>query len=101
MFFYGAVKMCKEHNPRIIDKCMKNLIEFLNEKTKLNICACCCGHGKYNLSIVCKDEKGEAFDLISQTDIPRKKRFYKKDREGYYYIPEVINNGKERNAKTL
>jgi len=31
------------------------------------------------------------FDLISNKIIPRKKRFYKIDKQGYYYIPEVIN----------
>ena len=26
--------------------------------------------------------------------IPRKKRLYKRDKQGYYYIPEVVDNGK-------
>jgi hypothetical protein len=32
-----------------------------------------------------------AFELLSKTYIPRKKRFYIKDKKGYYYIPEVVN----------
>ena len=41
-------KMCKTHNPRKIDKCMKGLIQQLNEVLwdEFEIKACCCGHGK-------------------------------------------------------
>ena len=39
-------------------------------------------------------DTGQIFDLISEVDIPRKKKFYKKDKQGYYYIPEVIENAK-------
>lgn len=56
-----------------------------------NLLACCCGHGRYNLSIVYKSPKGKIFDLVSGIEIPREKRFYIKDKEGYYYIPEVQN----------
>jgi len=31
------------------------------------------------------------WDLISNNIIPRKRKFYKKDKQGYYYIPEVIS----------
>ena len=31
------------------------------------------------------------YDIISGTQIPRIKRFYRKDNEGVYYIPEVVN----------
>lgn len=86
--------MCKKlkgiHNR--IDKCMVNLIEFINEHTNLfETVACCCGHGKYNMTILMKDlDTGNIFDLVSKIDIPRKRNFYKKDKEGYYFIPEVI-----------
>ncbi len=39
-----------------------------------------------------KFSKRNGFDLISGKDIPRDKRFYVKDSEGYYYIPEVSGN---------
>ena len=32
----------------------------------------------------------KVFELFSGKLINRKKRFYKKDKEGYYYIPEVL-----------
>jgi len=73
-----------------IDPCMK---EFINSLGILGIetLACCCGHGKYKMSVVVTDCINQPFDLISGKEIPRKKRFYKKDKQGYYYIPEVLN----------
>jgi len=77
-----------------VDKCMKYLIDFLWNKG-INTRACCCGHGKYPMTIVVyagADEGGDGFfEIISGTRIPRGTRFYKKDKEGYYYIPEVVN----------
>jgi len=51
--------------------------------------ACCCGHGKYKKTLVMFDRGGMAFELYSGVKIPRRRRFYKKDPEGFYYIPEV------------
>lgn len=73
-----------------IDPCMKNLIEFINDHSNLiTVLGCCCGHFRYPMTIVVKTNDGEIFDLMSNIEIPRKKRFYKKDKQGYYYIPEV------------
>lgn len=51
--------------------------------------ACCCGHGKYPMTIIFKrgDFNTEVFSGVT---INRKKRFYKRDKQGYYYIPEVV-----------
>jgi len=93
------VKMCKSRNsktligwdnkPFRVDACMQNLIVVLN-KPNYRTLACCCGHGKYNMSIIVKISDGRILDIISMTEIPRKKRFYVKDKDGYYYIPEVV-----------
>ena len=86
----GKEEMCKlnkRNDSRRIDPCMKNLICVLKDKG-FETLGCCCGHGKYNMTIVCKDQFGRIFDLISLKDIPRKKRFYKKDKQGYYYLTE-------------
>ena len=68
---------------------MKPLIKALNKegyKTK----ACCCGHGKYPMTIVMWHPNLYYFDFISGKIIHREKRFYTRDKQGYYYIKEVI-----------
>ena len=63
--------MCKKKQfkycPSKIDECMVNLI-----------------------IILCRDGK-TIVDLVSNKIIPRTKRFYKKDKQGYYYIPEIMH----------
>lgn len=103
--------MCKQHNPRVIDKCMRQFVECLDYYIALRevrIVASCCGHGKYPMTILikgkpnnglfrnpfAKDAKDIVQDLVSGLIIPRKKRFYVKDKEGYYYIPEVVGGRK-------
>ena len=86
--------MCKKTKGcgRKIDECMKGLIYYLRLRKKgTKTLACCCGHKKYPMTIVVKNKHGLIYDLISLKVIPRKKKFYKKDKEGYYYIPEVSN----------
>lgn len=88
--------MCKfnpKNDGRFIDPCMINLIAFMKVKgRKLRTVACCCGHGKYPMTIVAKDNLGHTWELINNKIIERKKKFYKKDKQGYYYIPEVLKN---------
>ena len=86
--------MCKwkKYGDTRIDPCMKGCINTLNYLccgVQLKVVACCCGHGKYPTTIVISNPRG-FFELISNVDIPRKKRFYKRDKEGYYYIPEIL-----------
>jgi len=81
-----------------IDPCMRNLIDNLNCMFKDNweIKACCCGHERYPMSIIVQDKKWKApFDLVSGKNVHSKKKFYKKDAQGYYYIPETmeVKNG--------
>ncbi len=74
-----------------IDPCMKYLIDFL-QNSGIKTLACCCGHGKYKMTIVVKHFSGNTFwDIMSNTLIPRKRKFYKRDKKGVYYIPEVSN----------
>lgn len=91
--------MCKIHKPnnRKIDPCLSKLIGVLNTKISdddAEILACCCGHGKYPLTIVAKERALNDTWVITEwcsgKVIIRKSRFYKRDRQGYYYIPEVI-----------
>lgn len=72
-----------------VDKCLSNLLCFINGNTRFRTLGSCCGHGRYPMSIVCKSPFGFNIDICSGKIIPRKRRFYKKDSEGFYYIPEV------------
>ena len=104
-------KMC-ELNPknkgRRIDSCMIKLCQSLSYHLdkNLEIVACCCGHGKYPMSLIIKHKiNNRLFDMgivypleiFSRTLIKRKKRFYKRDKQGYYYIPEVLQNENRKN----
>ena len=55
--------------------------------------ACCCGHNKYRPSIIVV-AGGVYAEIFSGTEISKRvdinPRFYKKDDEGYYFIPEAI-----------
>ncbi len=87
--------MCKfdsKNDSRKLDRCMKNLIKHINEYIPCKTVGSCCGHGKYPMTIVVEENNGLRFELLSDIEIPRKKRFYKKDKEGVYYIPEVTKN---------
>ena len=81
--------MCKKTNyntPNVrIDKCLRHLIKYIRPET----CGSCCGHGKYHLTILVKDDYGNIWDIVSDTIIPRTRRFYKKDKNNFYFIPEV------------
>lgn len=85
----------KTSNPRI-DRCIRKLIKFLNRphgQDYISV-ASCCGHNKYPLTIVVKKfeiTNPVYYELLTNTKIPRTRNFYKRDKEGYYYIPEVTN----------
>lgn len=92
-------KMCKfnpKNDSRFIDQCMENIVFVLQKRFKVPIVACCCGHKKYPMTIVLKDEYG-VYELFSGEEILKKKKFYKKDKQGHYYIPEMINNKVKKN----
>jgi len=87
--------MCKSHNPRVIDKCMREAVRALQNifnctGSGLMIRACCCGHGKYPTSLIYENADEYVQELFSGMMIPRKRKFYKRDKKGYYYVPEVI-----------
>ena len=98
--------MCKKTNYHKtsntqIDKCIRELITNFNwmlqndnytEEPNWKIVACCCGHGKYPMTIVAKDQKDMVLEMYSGKYLHRKRNFYKKDKSGYYYIPEVLTS---------
>ena len=93
--------MCKKTQfkrcPSTIDKCMRNAIETLTiifTHCGFKILACCCGHRKYPMTIVYNIPAIGTFELFSGKLITRKSKFYKRDKEGYYYIPETLEDQK-------
>lgn len=91
--------MCKHNSKndgRRIDPCMEEAIRSLNENGVKTL-ACCCGHGKYPMTIVidagCKIKKVVPLEIFSGIFLPRKKKFYVKDKTGSYFIPESIGGG--------
>ncbi len=93
------MKMCEwnKWGDTRIDPCMRKLVGnlswFLSDVFSDNhwkIVACCCGHGKYPMTIICESPKGRIVEIVSDKVINRAKKFYKRDRQGYYFIPEVL-----------
>jgi hypothetical protein len=82
--------MCKwiKSGANRIDPCMRGKIALL-EVLRIPTLACCCGHSKYPETIVVNSLNG-IYELNTGVKIPRKKRFYVRDKEGFYYIPEVL-----------
>lgn len=80
-----------------IDKCMKPFIKWILTwmPKYLEIKACCCGHRKYPMTIILNNKSiSVCFDAVSQEVIKRTRNFYRRDKQGYYYIPEVSGNQK-------
>jgi hypothetical protein len=82
-----------------IDPCILNNVSEL-QSFSLHTIASCCGHVKYKPTIIIQDGSGNIYEFFSEIVIsqkPRKsKRYYKRDNEGYFYIPEVEAMRKER-----
>lgn len=70
-----------------IDRGMAFVIDLLNSRG-IKTLGCCSGHGKYKTTIIIK-EREVIKELITGIEIPREKRFYVKDKEGFYFIPEI------------
>jgi len=89
--------MCK-FNPknagRRIDPCMRTLIKSL-QALGVRTISCCCGHGRYPMTIVCEIKGGFPVEIFSGQIIGRTKRFYQRDKKGMYFIPETTG-GRQR-----
>lgn len=70
-----------------VDENIAFMIYYLNSKG-IKTLACCSGHGRYRPTVII-EERGEIKELISGINIPRQRRFYMKDKKGFYYLPEI------------
>jgi hypothetical protein len=71
-----------------IDPCIKQVVVNLRSAGAHPL-GSCCGHGKYHKTIVVRTTDHRHIDYYSGVEVPRKKRFYVRDKEGVFYIPEV------------
>ena len=85
-------KLNRKNKGMRIDPCMKDHISFIRQQGYRTV-GSCCGHSEFPMTIVVENlvKKGTYREIFSGIFIPRKRRFYKKNKQGYYYIPEVIN----------
>lgn len=86
--------ICKLDNGKQfrVDGCIRNMVYLLNNNG-IQTVGSCCGHNRYTLSIIYRTSHMgvETFhELISGVKIPRKRNFYVKDKDGFYYIPEAL-----------
>lgn len=74
-----------------VDKCIQKFIIRINKYSKYCTLSSCCGHNKYPMSIIIQNkETKEISELFTKFKFEKRKRtFYKKDKEGYYFIPEL------------
>jgi len=72
------------------------LVNQINKSPDYKVILCCCGHEKYPPSIIVRNKRNrfKVFELFTKIELGYRKgkRYYKKDKEGYYFIPEIINN---------
>jgi len=80
--------MCEKtkHMRKNIDPCMRDGIRHLQENGVVTVSSCC-GHGKYPPTIIALID-GVYYEILTRTRIDRIKRFYKRDNQGYYFVPE-------------
>lgn len=72
-----------------LDPCIVPLIQVLNDDG-IKTLGSCCGHEKYEPTVVATDGK-RIYEVGSNVTIPRKRRFYFRDRDGFFYIPECFH----------
>jgi hypothetical protein len=73
---------------------MISIITLLNKYYPEKIIGCCCGHGKYPMTIVVRSFSW-GLEILTNRLIKRTRRFYVKDKQGYFFIPESIETTKQ------
>jgi len=84
----------KSNAGRRIDPCMRGLILNITHFfiKDITVVACCCGHKRYPMTVLVKDKYGNVWDIFSNQFIKRKKKYYRRDVYGYYYVPETLGS---------
>lgn len=94
------LNMCEKlkYCNRNIDSCLVEQIEIMQELGAKTISSCC-GHDKYPPTIVIKRKDNSCYEHYSNTILKnynpkfdkRHNSYYKKDKDGIYFIPELVN----------
>ena len=91
-------KIFKKQPARRIDPCFVDIVKQVQEFGH-NTISSCCGHKKYSPSILIRSEDNEVWEWFSVLSIgvynpnfdKRHNKYYKRDGEGYYFIPDLDN----------
>ena len=84
-----------------IDPCLHELLDGIRQSHNglFKTIMSCCGHGKYPTTVIVQNKSsGSVFEwfsginLFSSNRAKRRRSYYKKDTDGYYFIPEVSQN---------
>lgn len=89
----------KGHPARRIDPCMNPLVQWINEQGQYRTLACCCGHGKYEPTIIVvrriDAEPKRIYEWFTMQLLPGRRhykngrvnrRFYVRDGQGIYHL---------------
>lgn len=71
---------------------MVKTIESINKAGYFKTIASCCGHGKYNSTIVVKDRDNNIYEYFSRQRIVKQKRhrYYMRDKQGIYFLKHLM-----------
>ena len=71
------------------DPCIRHLLETMY-RHGIRTVASCCGHGRYPVTIIAYSKLNDHYwEVCSGKQIRRTRNFYKMDKNGYYFVPEV------------
>lgn len=86
--------MCqkKSYCSREVDPCIQPLVKAINQLNGFKTLSSCCGHKTYQTTIIIKDEEGTITEFFSgiKLEYRKRNRFYKRDENGFYFIPELL-----------
>lgn len=92
-------KIITKGSAREVDPCLVdeiNKLKTVKWNKKFQSIMSCCGHNRYSKTLIVMNRgSGYVFEWFSGISLIRSKRrnsrapYYKRDKEGYYYIPEV------------
>lgn len=73
-----------------IDSCIANEVAGINKRGILHTLGSCCGHDVYPATIIVRTCESQVVEYYTTKRIPRKRNFYRRDANGMYFLPEVI-----------